>query len=122
MTTRPVRLSPGGDPETGMVPSTMVDPDDFTTDDRRERISHHYTTDDESILAGVWECAPCREEIEAYPVHEMMTVLDGSVTVTDAHGHAQTYEAGDTFFIPKGTPCTWEITRKLRKFYMIADV
>ena len=31
-------------------------------------------------------------------------------------------ETGDTFFIPKGTPCTWEITKKLRKFYMIADV
>ena len=122
MTTRPVRLNVGGDPATGMVPSDMVDPDDFTTDDRTELISHHYTTDDQSIMTGVWECAPCKEEIDAYPVHEMMTVLDGSVTVTDADGQAQTYEAGDTFFIPKGTPCTWEITKKMRKFYMIADV
>ena len=92
MTTRPVRLNPGGDPATGMVPSAMVDPDDFTTGDRTELISHHYTTDDESIMAGVWECAPCKEEIDAYPVHEMMTVLDGSVTVTDADGHAHTYD------------------------------
>ena len=122
MTTRPVRLNAGGDPATGMVPSDMADPDDFTTDDRTELISHHYTTDDQSIMTGVWECAPCKEEIEAYPVHEMMIVLDGSVTVTDADGQAQTYEAGDTFFIPKGTPCTWEITKKMRKFYMIADV
>ena len=122
MTTKPVRLNAGGDPATGMVPSNMVDPDDFTTDDRTELISHHYTTDDQSIMTGVWECAPCKEEIEAYPVHEMMTVLDGSVTVTGAGGQAETYEAGDTFFIPKGTPCTWEITKKMRKFYMIADV
>ena len=122
MTTKPVRLNAGGDPATGMVPSDMVDPDDFTTDDRTELISHHYTTDDQSIMTGVWECAPCKEEIEAYPAHEMMTVLDGSVTVTGADGQAQTYEAGDTFFIPKGTPCTWEITKKMRKFYMIADV
>ena len=122
MTTKPVRLNAGGDPATGMVPSNMVDPDDFTTDDRTELISHHYTTDDQSIMTGVWECAPCKEEIEAYPVHEMMTVLDGSVTVTGAGGQAETYEAGDTFFIPKGTSCTWEITKKMRKFYMIADV
>ena len=122
MTTKPVRLNAGGHPNTGMTPSNMVEPGDFTTDDRTELISHHFTTDDQSILTGVWECAPCREEIGAYPVHEMMTVLDGSVTVTDADGHAETYEAGDTFFIPKGTPCTWEITRKMRKFYMIADV
>ena len=122
MTTKPVRLNAGGDPATGMERSNMVDPDDFTTDDRTELISHHYTTDDQSIMTGVWECAPCREEIEAYPVHEMMTVLDGSVTVTGADGQAESYEAGDTFFIPKGTPCTWEITKKMRKFYMIADV
>ena len=122
MPTKPVRLNAGGHPPAGMAPSDMVDPDDFTTDDRTELISHHYTSDDENILTGVWECAPCREEIDAYPVHEMMAVLDGSVTVTDADGHAETFEAGDTFFIPKGTPCTWEITKKLRKFYMIADV
>lgn len=122
MLTKPVRLNAGGNPATGMAPSDMVDPGDFTTDDRTELISHHYTTDDQSILTGVWECAPCREVIDAYPVHEMMTVLEGSVTLTDADGHAETYEAGDTFFVPKGTPCTWEITKKLRKFYMIADV
>jgi len=27
----------------------------------------------------------------------------------------------DTFFIPKGTQCTWHITEKLRKFYMISS-
>ena len=122
MPTKPVRLNAGGNPPAGMVPSDMVDSDDFTTADRTELISHHYTSDDQSILTGVWECAPCREVIEAYPVHEMMTVLEGSVTLTDADGHAETFEAGDTFFMPKGTPCTWEITKKLRKFYMIADV
>ncbi len=121
MPTKPLRLHAGGSPATGMTQSDMVAPGDFTTDDRTELISHHYTSDDQSILTGVWECAPCREVIEAYPVHEMMSVLEGSVTVTDADGNAETFEAGDTFFIPKGTPCTWEITKKLRKFYMIAD-
>jgi uncharacterized cupin superfamily protein len=103
-----------------MVPSHLISPETFTSDDHTELISHAYATDDESLLTGVWECAPCKVEIDAYPVHEMMTVLDGSVTVTDADGNAETYEAGDSFFIPKGTPCTWEITKKLRKFYMIA--
>jgi len=105
-----------------MVPSHFTSPETFTTDDKTELISHHFTTDDESILTGVWESAPCKAVIDAYPVHEMMTILDGSVTVTDAEGKAETYEKGDTFFIPKGTRCTWEITRTLRKFYMIAAV
>ena len=52
----------------------------------------------------------------------MMTVLSGSVTLTDPDsGNSETFTAGDTFFIPKGTPCIWEITETLRKHYMIAS-
>lgn len=52
---------------------------------------------------------------------EMMTVLSGSVTLTDPEsGNAETSTASDTFFVPKGTPCIWGITETLRKCYMIA--
>lgn len=118
--TKPTRLLPDGDTVKGMVPSTMTEKSAFTTDDTTELNHTFFATGDESILSGVWECAPCREEIAAYPVHEMMTVISGSVTLTDADGKAETFTAGDTFFVPKGTPCTWEITETLRKFYMIA--
>ena len=120
MTTRPVRLDRDGHSAEGMVPSDLVSQEAFTTGDRTELISHAWTSDDSSILTGVWVCAPCKEEIPAYPVNEMMTVLEGSVTVTDDSGNAETYTPGDTFFIPKGAPCTWQITETLRKFYMIA--
>ena len=114
------RLLPGGDPARGMEPSHLTEPDAFTTDDHKELNHSFFTTPDESILSGVWECAPCKEEIESYPVHEMMTVISGSVTLTDADGKAETFTAGDSFFIAKGTKCTWHITETLRKFYMIA--
>ncbi len=114
------RLLAGGDPASGMQPSHMTEPEAFTGDDRHELNHTFFQTDDESILSGVWECAPCKEEIESYPVHEMMTVLSGSVTLTDADGKAETFTAGDTFFVAKGTKCTWQINETLRKFYMIA--
>ncbi|MDE0044999.1 MAG: cupin domain-containing protein [bacterium] len=119
MTTKPVRLNHDGHGK-GLVASDLIASEAFTSGDTTELISHAWTADDGSILTGVWVCAPCREEIDAYPVNEMMTVLEGSVTVTDDTGKAQTYTPGDTFFIPKGAPCTWEITSTLRKFYMIA--
>ncbi len=103
-----------------MYRSSLTAPDAFTGPDKTETNHTAFATPDESILTGVWECAPCREEIESYPVHEMMTVLSGSVTLTDADSQAQTFAAGDSFFIAKGTKCTWEITETLRKFYMIA--
>ena len=103
-----------------MTPSSFTNVNDFTTEDKTEINCTFFQTEDESILSGVWECAPCREEIESYPAHEMMTILSGSVTLTDSEGNSETYTKGDTFFVAKGTRCTWEITETLKKFYMIA--
>jgi uncharacterized cupin superfamily protein len=120
MTTRFIRLLAEGS-AAGLQPSDMTAPEAFTTDDRTELNDTFFATDDGSILTGVWECAPCREEIDASPVHEMMTIISGELRLTDADGQSETFRAGDTFFIPKGTPVIWEITSTLRKFYMIAS-
>lgn len=108
-------------PSEGMQPSAFADSSAFTTANRTETNHTYFSNDDESVLAGVWECAPCKEVIESYPVNEMMTVLSGSVTLTDSEtGKSDTFSAGDTFFIPKGTSCIWEITKTLKKYYFIA--
>ena len=114
------RLHKSGDPVDGMQPSDMTDPQSFTSTDHTELNHTVFQAEDESILSGVWECAPCKEEIESYPVHEMMTVISGSVTLTDENGRSETFTSGDTFFVAKGARCTWHITEKLKKFYMIA--
>lgn len=115
------RLQREGDPAKGLGPSSLVEPECFTTADKTELNHSVYESQDGKITVGVWECAPCREEIEAYPCDEMMTVLSGSVTLTGADGLAQTFGPGDTFFVAKGAKCVWEITETLRKFYMIAS-
>ena len=109
-----------GDPDKGMKPSDFTDPSAFTTADHSELNYTFFQTGDESILSGVWECAPCKENIKSYPAHEMMTVISGSVTLTDENGNSETYTSGDTFFVAKGTRCIWHITEKLKKYYMIA--
>ncbi len=108
-------------PAAGMPPSNFTASDAFTTDNKSETNHFYFAADDESILTGVWESAPCKEVHDPYPVHEMMTILSGSVTLTDINdGHSETFTSGDTFFVAKGTRCTWEITETLRKFYFIA--
>lgn len=105
----------------GMTPSEFMGRNSFTTGDRNETNRFAFAAEDESILSGVWECAPAREEYpDGYPVHELMHVISGSVTLTHPDGRAETFTAGDTFFIPKGSPCTWENTETMRKIYMIA--
>ncbi|MFT4727222.1 MAG: putative cupin superfamily protein [Granulosicoccus sp.] len=114
------RVLSTGDPQSGLLPSNMTPIGAFTSDNTTELNHTFFQTSDESILSGTWECAPCIENFESYPVHEMMTVLSGSVTMTNASGQSETFTSGDVFFIPKGTKCTWEITETLRKIYMIA--
>jgi len=113
------RFLPDGHPETGMGPSNGVPTSAFTTDDHTESRHKFFETADESITSGVWECAPMLVEIDAYSVNELMTVLSGSLNLTDAYGKKDTFTAGDTFLIPKGAKVTLEITETLRKFYMI---
>ncbi len=79
-----------------MTPSTLTEPSAFTRDDHRELDCTFFKTGDDSILSG-------------------------SVTVTGADGKAETFTVGDSFFIAKGTKCTWHITETLRKFYMTAS-
>lgn len=121
MTANIARLLPDGIPGTGFVPSNVAAPEVFTTADTTELVSEFHTDESAGIYAGVWQCAPTREVIAAYPVNEMMTVISGSVTLTREDGSAETFAAGDTFFVAKGTPCTWEITETLKKYYMIAE-
>ena len=118
MTSGVFRLLPEGDPATGMAPSDITSPEQFTSGDTTELNATAFETAGGAVSSGVWLCAPCRCDIAAYPVHEMMTIIEGSVTVT-ANGKAETFTAGDTFFIAKGTKCVWEITETLRKFYMV---
>ena len=120
MASKAIRLLPADDPATTMLPSEFTEAEAFTGDDSTELNHTFFATPDESVLTGVWVCAPCREEIESCPVHEMMTVIAGSVTLTGADGESETFKAGDVFFIPKGTKCTWHIAETLHRFYMIA--
>ena len=119
MTNIPFLISP--DPADGMEASNMTEKSAFTTADTTELNHTHFATDDESLLTGTWECAPCREEIDAYPVHEMMYVVSGRLRLTHKDGTVEDIGPGDTFFISKGTPVVWEITETLRKIYMIAE-
>ena len=120
MASKGFRLLPEDDPRVDMQPSNFTAPEAFTTGDNRE-VNHYFHRDaDDSVLCGIWESAPCKEEIESYPANEMMTVISGSLTVTNEDGEAETFTSGDSLFIPKGSKITWHITEALKKYYFIA--
>jgi uncharacterized cupin superfamily protein len=121
MLTNIIRVHPDGDPKSGMVPSNLTDPNSFLVSDPHETVHTAFTNAAGNVTAGVWECSPCKEQIERYGVDELCTVISGSVTITNSDGHAETFGPGECFVIPQDFKGTWHITETLKKFWMIVE-
>ncbi len=68
---------------------------------------------------GVWSTTPYERKVIPFPRHELMHLLEGSVTISDGKGGAETFRAGDTFFVPKGAMMGWKNTEPVKKIYCI---
>jgi uncharacterized cupin superfamily protein len=98
--------------------SRLVPKASFTTDATDETAMSFYKSEDGAVATGVWECPPCKFDVESYPVNEMMTIVSGALTITNTDGVAETFGPGEVVFAAKGSKMTWEITERLVKYYM----
>lgn len=78
-----------------------------------------YVTMDGRFTVGVWDTTAYTRKLIDFPRHELMHILEGSVTFTGAKGEQVTFKAGDTFFVPLGTPNSWSCSAYLRKIFCI---
>jgi uncharacterized cupin superfamily protein len=82
--------------------------------------AHDYFTDATSQLnIGIWDTTGYHRKLIDFPRHELMHLLEGSVTFEDDQGRKQRFNAGDTFFVPMGTPNAWKSEGYLRKIFVI---
>lgn len=64
----------------------------------------------DNLNCGVFSCTRGAFVME-YPFNEHATVWEGTATLTnESTGEAVHYQAGDSWFVEKGTPVRWEIT------------
>lgn len=68
---------------------------------------------------GVWDSTPYRRKAIPFPRHELMHLLEGSVTLSDPAGWRETFRAGDTFFVKMGANVEWHSTEYVKKYYCI---
>lgn len=68
---------------------------------------------------GVWDASPYTRKVVPSNRYELMHLLEGSVTLEDGQGGAQTFRAGDTFLVPLGAPNGWKSSEYVRKIYCI---
>lgn len=102
MTLRSIRFNP--------VPH--VDPASATT------VHEWYQDKTGAFSAGFWASESSTLSVH-YDEDEFCVLIEGTVELTDASGHLETYTAGESFLIPAGFKGIWRSVTPVRKFYVV---
>lgn len=70
---------------------------------------------------GVWRSTPGGWAIESRPDTEVVSVLSGLATITDANGTSYQVGPGDLFVLPAGWSGRWDIIETLEKLYVTIE-
>lgn len=81
-----------------------------------------FTDETARLRAGIWDSTPYRRVLRPQPVNELMHILLGSVTLTGEDGRPVRVSAGETVFVPHGTPCAWDSDEHIAKVYVVQEV
>jgi uncharacterized cupin superfamily protein len=107
------------DPKAALASSDPPSPAVLLSPPPTQHSHDAYVGMDGRFTVGVWDTTAYTRKLIDFPRHELMHLLEGSVTFTDAAGEKQTFKAGDTLFVPMGTPNAWSCSAYLRKIYCI---
>lgn len=83
------------------------------------RSSNQYVSGDELFKCGIWDSTPYQRTPIFFHHTELMHLLAGSVTFTDAAGRTATFSKGDTFIIEQGAECSWDSQVDVAKIYAL---
>ena len=81
----------------------------------------YFSIMDGRLIAGVWDCTANSLKFGPYTEEEFMVVLEGSIQIKYESGDIDSFSAGESFVIPRGTPCSWQQTEYTRKFFVIYE-
>lgn len=103
----------------GLEPTDYIPPDTVQSGNPQERGLSVYTDQTGQLDSGVWECEPNKHVIESAPYDEFVYLLEGRIDIIDDAGNVESYKAGDSFVMPRGCKCTWDVKEPVRKLYVV---
>ncbi|MBT5432490.1 MAG: cupin domain-containing protein [Alphaproteobacteria bacterium] len=84
--------------------------------------NHTYHADPSGQLtSGVWDTTAMTTKSGPFPRHELMSILEGSVTIHEEGVGDHVFNAGDTFLVEKGAMISWQNDTYVRKNYVIFE-
>jgi uncharacterized cupin superfamily protein len=105
-----------GDPRLGLT-AVAHEPSDHPLEGAGHPFAHvaHVVSLPE-LSAGVWGCDAGTLQITDLPFTEFCVVIEGSVEVTDRHGHTAIFRPGDAFVLHAGFTGRWHMPAAFRKY------
>lgn len=76
-----------------------------------------YSDPDGKFIAGVWDCSPMKRVPATLTRSELMHILEGSGSITNADGVVFIFSAGDTFLVPIGMGYQWQNDEYVKKVF-----
>lgn len=83
------------------------------------RSNNQFASVDETFKCGIWDSTPYQRTAIHFHHTELMHLLAGEVTFTDAAGRTATFSKGDTYIIEQGADCTWDSQVDVAKIYAL---
>lgn len=105
------------DPKVKLAPSTPPSAEILHSPIPVQQAYEYFKDATGQFTVGVWQTTGYHRKLINFPRHELMHLLEGTVTFTDDKGGSQSFKPGDTFFVPMGTPNSWKSEGTLRKIY-----
>jgi uncharacterized cupin superfamily protein len=108
--------------QSGMVAMDNTEPFQIKGNAPLQHDSSAFINDTENMFVGMWDSTAFESEMLPFPSYEFVQLLEGEITITEGDGTIHQFKAGDAFFIPKGTVCSWKTNGYVKKFYSILDL
>jgi len=107
------------DPKAALAPSAGPAPDALLSGNPAQRTKEFFEDAGSRLTVGVWDTTAYHRKAIPFPRHELMCLLEGAVTITGPGGKAQTFKAGESFFVPHGAVTDFRTDGYLKKIYVI---
>ena len=105
------------DPAARLTPITGLEQAAFESDIPQMGLLSLYQDPDSKFHVGVWDCSPMKRIPSTFERTELMHILEGSGSITNADGVVFEFKAGDTFLVPIGMGYLWQNHEYVKKLF-----
>ncbi len=108
--------------QSGMTRMDTTDPFEIKGEPPLQHDNMAFTNDAGNMFMGMWDSTAFESEMQPFPCHEFVQLLEGEITITEGDRTTHQFVAGDGFLIPEGTICSWKTSGYVKKLYSILDL